>query len=293
MHRYLRAVGFRQESRADIRKLLSEIIEHPDHQGMTITEDGSLLSEVSKEFGDQIGITVAGHYDENEQFLQDYYYPYLIGSGVTTYEDITIERHAADDSYAGIVDDIRVGISMIFYLQNKIPYVQAQASGRLPVRGTTLTLSGLSVRGTILLPLAKDPEDVTRSRNKYSHHNKLMREARSGNEDAIEMLTMEDMNTYTEISRRILNEDVYTLVDTSVMPYGVECDQYTIVGEIVGIRMSNNSMTGEGVYLLTVNANELTFDVAINIIDLVGEPMIGRRFKGVVWLQGRVNFPEV
>ena len=43
---------------------------------------------------------------------------------------------------------------------------------------------------------------------------------------------------------------------------------------------------------MTLNCNELSFDVCINVKDLFGEPKVGRRFKGVVWLQGAVNYPE-
>ena len=76
------------------------------------------------------------------------------------------------------------------------------------------------------------------------------------------------------------------------MPYGVECDQYAILGEIVGMRTVKNKITGEDIYVLSICCNELTFDVSINIIDLFGEPQVGRRFKGVIWLQGKINFPE-
>ncbi|MBP3543149.1 MAG: DUF3881 family protein, partial [Lachnospiraceae bacterium] len=30
--------------------------------------------------------------------------------------------------------------------------------------------------------------------------------------------------------------------------------------------------------------------IAINADDLIGEPQIGRRYKGAVWLQGRMEF---
>ena len=33
-------------------------------------------------------------------------------------------------------------------------------------------------------------------------------------------------------------------------------------------------------------------DVCINEKDLLGEPKEGRRFKGVIWLQGRLNYPD-
>lgn len=119
-----------------------------------------------------------------------------------------------------------------------------------------------------------------------------MAAARKGDEEAIETLTLEDMDMYTAISRRIQKEDVFSLVDTYFMPYGVECDQYSVLGEIVGMRTAINQITEEKIYILTICCNELTFDVSINIIDIYGEPQIGRRFKGVIWLQGSINFPE-
>ena len=88
------------------------------------------------------------------------------------------------------------------------------------------------------------------------------------------------------------HEDVFSLVDTYCMPYGVECDQYSILGEIQECNLVTNSLTGEEVYLMSVYCNELTFDVCINKLDLYGEPEIGRRFKGIIWLQGFINFPE-
>ena len=43
---------------------------------------------------------------------------------------------------------------------------------------------------------------------------------------------------------------------------------------------------------MKINCNEIILQVAINKVDLFGEPMTGRRFKGVVWLQGYINFPD-
>ena len=189
-------------------------------------------------------------------------------------------------------DDIKVGISLIFYLKDKIPYIRAEATNRLPVRGTTLTLSALSTGGTILFPIQKDAEQEQRVKKNSVARNNLMAAARKGDEDAIETLTLEDMDMYTIISKRIQKEDVFSLVDTYFMPYGVECDQYSILGEIMAMRLVTNEVTGEKIYILTICCNELTFDVSVNIIDVYGEPQVGRRFKGVIWLQGSINFPE-
>lgn len=293
MHKYLRAVGFSSlKGRKMLQRLLADTVVNADRQDVVIDQDDVFLGEFCKDFAQNMGVAVCGEFDENHKFIYEYYYPYLNGEGITSYEDVSVERHADKESYAGVCDDIKVGISLIFYLKNRIPYIRAQAADMLPVRGTTLTLSALSVAGTILYPIQKDQEQIERVKRDSATRSTLMAAARKGDEDAIETLTLEDMDMYTTISKRIQKEDVFTLVDTYFMPYGVECDQYSVLGEIQNIRMTTNVMTGEKIYILTICSNELTFDVSINIIDLFGEPQVGRRFKGVIWLQGKVNFPE-
>lgn len=293
MHKYLRAIGFSTlTDRKKLKELLTDVVLNADKRNYTMNQEQVMLGEFCKNFANGMGIAVCGEFDDGDKFTYDYYYPYLEGSGITSCEDVSVERHAAKDSYAGICDDLKVGISLIFYLRNMIPYVKAQATGRLPIRGTTLTLSGLSINGTIMMPIMKDEEQKLKVQKDSANRNRLLAAARKGDEEAIETLTLEDMDIYTTVSRRIQKEDVFSLVDTYFMPYGVECDQYSVLGEIVGMRMAANQITGEKIYVLTICCNELTFDVSINIIDLFGEPQIGRRFKGVIWLQGLINFPE-
>ncbi len=293
MHRFMRAIGFSSlTDRSKIKELLTDIVLNSDARAFTINSEDVMLGEFRKNFADNMGIAVCGEFDDEEKFIYDYYYPYLEGSGVTSCEDVSVERHASKDSYAGVCDDIKVGISLIFYLRNMIPYVKAQSTGKLPIRGTSLTLSALSVSGTIMMPIMKDEMQKERVKKDSVNRSNLLAAARKGDEEAIETLTLEDMDIYTTISRRVQKEDIFSLVDTYFMPYGVECDQYSVLGEIVDMRLATNQITGEKIYILTICSNELTFDVCINIIDLFGEPQVGRRFKGVVWLQGYINFPE-
>lgn len=293
MHKFLRSIGFSElNDRKKLTDILTEVVAHSDERAYTTNKDDVLLGEFRKNFASGLGIAVCGEFDDEDKFIYDYYYPYLEGSGVTSYEDVSVERHAARESYAGVCDDIKVGISLIFYLRNRIPYIKAQSLGKLPVRGTSVTMSALALNGSIMLPIMKDEMQKEQVKRDSVNRINLLAAARKGDEDAIETLTLEDMDLYTSISRRIHKEDVFSMVDTYFMPYGVECDQYSVLGEIVGIRLSVNHLTGEQIYILTICCNELTFDVAINIIDLFGEPKVGRRFKGVIWLQGYINFPE-
>jgi len=294
MHRYLRAIGFSNlKSRLQVNNLLAYVIQNAGEKKYTSTNDMDIMfAEYSMDFAENLGITVRGEFNEENQFVFDYYFPYSRGTQISSYEDISIERHAEKESYAGICDDIKVGVSLIFYLQNVISYLKIKNADRLPIKGTSLILSALSVDGTILLPLEKRESDLKKTKKESINRSKLIAAARNGDEDAMESLTLEDIDTYTNISRKILKQDVFTLVDTYFMPYGVECDQYSVLGEIIDYQFVENKMTKEEICQMTICCNDLYFDVSINKKDLLGEPKTGRRFKGIIWMQGHINFPE-
>lgn len=293
MHKFLRAIGFSSiKKRKELQNLITDVIVNSQECFYTSNGEENILAQFCKDFAENIGIAVCGEFDSEDKFSYDYYYPYLRGTGISSEEDVTVERHAGNESYAGICDDIKVGVSLIFYLQNMIPYVKAKNSNCLPVKGTTLTLSALSIQGKIVMPIRKNEKDKRIIKKVSNNRNSLIAAARRGDEDAIESLTLEDMDTYSTISKKIHTEDVFSLVDTYFMPYGVECDQYSILGEIIDCQKVKNRLTEEGVYQMTVNCNDLQFDICINEEDLYGEPQIGRRFKGAIWMQGYINFPD-
>ncbi len=292
MHRYLRAIGFASMNRrSEFEKLVQQVASEADKRAYTSMDEDAMLAVFSKEYAPGMGISICGEYNENNQFFFEYAYPYLEGQDITSTEDITVERHAEKESYAGVCDDARVEITIIFYLQNIISYLRAQNTDELPVKGTTVTMSGLSIQGTIVLPLQKSDLSKARADEAAENRTKLVEAARRGDEEAMETLTLDDMDTYTTLSRKILTTDVFSLVDTYFMPYGVECDQYSVLGEIKEVNMVTNSLTGENVYKMKLVCNDLPINVCINEQDLYGEPEVGRRFKGVIWLQGYINFP--
>jgi hypothetical protein len=202
---------------------------------------------------------------------------------------VTVERHAEKESYAGVCDDLSLGVSIIFYVQNVSDFLNEKRLNQLGSCTVTLKFSGLSTEGKILLPVVKG---MTEEENTEAvlQRTKLIKAAREGDEEAIENLTIEDMDTYSMISRRIADEDVFSIISTYFMPYGVECDHYNILGEILKCNLVENSLTKEKIYVLTVESHDLIFEVCINQQDLLGEPQVGRRFKGVVWLQGEIIF---
>ena len=205
MHKFLRAVGFSQYTeKKQVQKLIRDIIIHADERSYTTVGKKTLVAEFDRNFAEDIGIAVCGEFDEDDTYSFDYYLPYLRSDLVSTAEDISIERHAAKESYAGICDDPKVGVSLIFYLQNMISYLKLQGEGKIPAKGTSLNLSALSCRGTIMMPIQKTEWQKKKIAKDAVQRKRLIQAARGGDEEAMESLTVEDMDTYTSISRKIL-----------------------------------------------------------------------------------------
>lgn len=291
MHSYLRSIGFKDiKTKKDWNKLIQETIISYDKKKIFENEDGEVFAQLSKLYAENMGITVCGEYNEDGKFEVEYYFPFLYGTGVTSEEDILVERHAALESYAAVCEDVKVGVSLIFYLQNVCEYKIENREGSLHQNKTSVTLSGLAMTGKILLPIIKDEDQLKITKEASRNRNQMIAKAKKGDEEAIESLTLEDIDTYSMVCKRILNEDVFTLVDSFFMPYGIECDQYSVMGEIMDFKLTKNTATKEEIYIMTLNSNELVFDICINKSDLLGEPLVGRRFKGTLWLQGKINY---
>ena len=290
MHEYLRAVGFSSiENKEQLKHLLEMTEDSYQSEKTAFSGNGNDFSERKKEFAPRMGIILRGEYDEKGDYQRDYYFPYFEGTQEKFYDNISIERHAEKESYAGVCEDLSMGVTIIFYVQNIVDYLSERHLNQLSSCTARIRFSGLSIDGRILLPVAKRMTEEENS-EAILQRTRLLKAAREGDEEAIENLTLEDMDTYSMISRRIADEDVFSIVSTYFMPYGVECDHYNVLGEILNIEMVENSLTRERVYILTIESHDLIFEVCINQKDLLGEPAVGRRFKGIVWLQGNVSF---
>ncbi len=312
MHLYMRAVGFSELDRKSEKKMIETAVNSAIDSNCILfnkeVERGGIVIALSQ----NLGIYVYGIYD-GDRFEPEYWYPFLKSDKMHKIDLMTVERHSDKESFAINCDDLKAGVTLIFYLLDVnalYNYLNGKFDGiikkdvagnvldeealnrltRYEIHDKNVSLSALSDAGMILLPVTKDSKHMQKHIQLVKKRNKLLEEARKGNESAIESLTIDDLNTYNRISKRIIKEDVLTIVDSSFMPCGIECDQYSVVGEILSIRTEVNILSGEEIYIMELDCNDLHIDLAVNAVDLVGEPKVGRRFKGQIWLQGNVIF---
>lgn len=293
MHSYLRAIGFSKiNNRTELNKLFDKIKERPTEINTLKATAAAGLAEVSMETGEGIGIMLRGEYDEDGIFHMEHYFPYIKGQGVSTTEEVSINKRVDTEAYTGMCDDYRLGVSLIFYLQNVIEYLQKKNQNMPMNTNFTIILSALSLEGRMLLPIEKSELQVRNLSAETKYRNNLIAEAKKGNQDAIDSLTIDDIDTFAMVSRRAKKEDIYSIVDTCFIPFGSESDNYSIIATIQECNLITNKLTREEIYDLYLTCNDLSFRLCINKEDLQGEPIAGRRFKGNIWMQGCVAFTE-
>lgn len=299
MHNYFKAIGFTKPmTQLEKLNLVGDVVDGETYEVYTTSPDNeeAVSAEFRMDLGSDYGISVSGTFDDNGEFTCDRMEPYLYTGLISSFEQLAVEERIDGSSYAGICDDPKVGVTIIFRLQNAVEYMKYH--GNIPdyelLHGASVCLSGLSTEGMIMLPISKTDREVMDSRRHLVKRKQMIRAAGQGDEEAIRDLTVSDMHLYNAIYSKLMEqEDVYSIVDSYFMPTGVECDLYNVMGEIRQCRTTRNPITGEMVYVMTLDCNELRFDICINRMDLFGEPKTGRRFKGKIWMQGTICFENL
>lgn len=289
MHEYLRAIGFSQlRSRRELDELLHYVMENANRKLCFSFNESESLCAYERDFGEGIGIAVIEVVDEDGYRTIDSYYPYTRGANYLYNDSLEFEHLSDREGYAGICDEINLGIPLIFHVNNPIEYLRF-VYGKYHDIVNSITLSGMAKSGTVILAIEKDERQESEERQGNERRNEMIDAARAGDVEAMEQLTLDDMDTYTLVTNRSKREDIFTIVSSYFMPYSVECDKYSVLGRITDVREVKNRYTRENVYYLSIECNSIYIDLTIAKEDLMGTPKVGRRFKGILWLQGEVD----
>ncbi len=290
MHKYLRAIGFSKiKSYADEWALTDSLISNPSKTVAFKIGEGENLIIRKKYVASGCGVTLIG-IERGDEFRLDNYFPFMDTDVVTSKDACEVTKKSFGESLLVSSEDERFGVTTIFHLTNPEQfYIKSlHLDETYPVKAVCLT--GLAENARILLPVEKSEQDIEEQKLRSKKRVQLLQEARAGSDEAMEELADEEMDMIGVVGQRIQTEDIYSVIDSFFMPYGVECDQYMLMGEIRLVEKLTNSMTGEEFYKLAVKANDIALTIGVAAADLVGVPETGRRIKCQVWLLGTVEF---
>ena len=290
MHSYLRAIGFsKYKTRKQLESIYSSTLRNPNRKMITTISIDTSLIQFEKDFGNSFGLTLIGEYGIDGELSIEHYYPYIKASSYMEYDRIFIEKQTDKESYAGVCEDLKLGVSLIFYLQNISDYAKSQWFNYSNKNLSKVRFSALSTDGVILLGIQKSKFQRIGDVLDRRFRDDLMSSYKKGDKDALDYLAQNEMVVYESVSERMKKEDLLSIIETSIMPYGFECDHYMVIGNIINVQEEKNTITDETIYNLLIETYDILINVGINSMDLQGEPKEGRRFRGEIWLQGHVK----
>ena len=288
MNDFYDAVGFSNvKNRKQLDVILDSVIKEYDVKFNRKSDEDIVKQERIKYFGDNIGIRVCGEVYDDGEFRGEYAYPFIKGSVLSMNRDAEIELRKDTGARVGISEDSRMGATLIYQFQEAYDETLKRVVDKNSFGNVRIYLTGLSNAGMIILPIANKGE-VENNILKNKRRNELREEAIEGDEEALRSLALADYDAINMVGKRIQNEDVLSIVSSTFLPFGIESDHYMVIGEIEEFEYINNTLTEEEICIMKVVCNAMQMTIGINRSDLIGEPQIGRRFKGIIWLQGSI-----
>lgn len=115
----MRTIGFSGcDSDLEIDKIMRKLAKTATKTAVLERNDHPGLYELRAELAPGMGIVMIGQMTEKGTFKREYAFPYVTGSDISSSAECSIQRHAERETYAGLLDEYRVGISLIFYITN-------------------------------------------------------------------------------------------------------------------------------------------------------------------------------
>lgn len=286
---YIKALGFSKfDTRDKAEKLVQEVIDKPTNQYYSELSDGQLRFEYYKSYNKNFGLVVRGEMQEDGEINVHSIIPCAKNRQIIETHEINVVENEDMQSFSGYCEEMKSGTPISFYLQNIVDYFDIEDEEDISIHGVSLSL--FAVEGTVVLPVERDEEEEEFDDVAALIREELLEQARDGDEDAMDALEEEALEATKLLRERLKSEDLLTILEGFFIPIGESEDVYSVLGTIRDAKKLTNRITKETVWRLKLECMNMSFDVYVNKIDLVGEPSKGMRFKGTAWVHGKIDF---
>ena len=251
------------------------------------------------------GVGIFGHM-VGEKFVYDNHFPYLHTNMITKEKEIVIFKNLTGEKFSGMAENVKGDIPRVFFVTNPVDVLfdidnknaeaeyETEGDGALrhiSVSDVNVAYSGLAIAASVILPAydkakhieeKKSEKDDQEEEIRYLSLEETARLATGGGKKAAKR-----KKGISNI-RRAEREDILSIVDTHIYPGGQVGEGYVILGNILGMREEENTVTGQSFYIMNLLINDERIEVAVNTADVIGEPKVGRRLNARMWMQGNV-----
>ena len=289
MESSLVAIGFSElDEEYTVEDLLAQVLKESEQQQFVELDSQHILGEYSHKVSENTYINARVGLDKDKKDAKIEVYDceaYVVAEEVLDVCDVEVECIDNMGAHYVICEEKITSMQMIFWLQNAVDYLKGKAQNK---QCTQVNIAAIANEGTIILPIEQNDEEEQIEKEEREKIREMIQKMKEGNEEAKQLLEEEEKELDEQLKERLYEEDFLTIMSRYFIPVTLQDAVYAVLGEIVSIKERINSKTEEGIYVFTLNVNDVLLEVVINKKQLVGMPSVGMRFMGTCWLQGTV-----
>ena len=290
---FMRSVGFSRASFFNnINQIKEELAQTPDKKVVFDCGALGMFVECYKMYGDGIGILARGTLDDGDNLTIESCEAFALCPADFIVNKYIVEF--AENQPLIVFEDVGTGNELVFALQNRIDYLRDEQyfinhgrsvtySKESGITKRLVNYAAFSVYGSVILPVHKCADEG------FSNYEDIQIEPAPmcfcddfdedwDYDDAIDI----------DISERLLEEDVLSIVEGFFLPMEDNETDYSVLGDIEAVDEIINSLTNEKIIRLSLNITGTKMQLLINRMDLTGHPQPGMRFLGTCRLRGGV-----
>ncbi len=294
---YLRAVGYKPVNNKPDFNPYEDIVEfaigHADRIRKILLDDGRIFGEIYSSVTKETGILVFGEYDNQDRFIFIGFVPFVKNEIPSIRNFVSVRYDEEDNIYIGTSMDLHYGGMVQYQFSSLLSFYDKRLVENLRYHATVF-LSALSIEGKIILGLHNENSGISYiGHNSMLEREELLFRVAKNEEEAFQLINKEKADSIEIFKKRLKKDDLYSIIESSMVLCEEQKITYLILGTIINWRKFHSEITGEQIFKFLVACNNIIMSVCINENDLIGVPAIGRRFKGTVCMQGRVDFNGV
>ncbi|OOB76975.1 MAG: hypothetical protein BEN19_03095 [Epulopiscium sp. Nuni2H_MBin003] len=285
----INAIGFSDiTEQKHLNKLVETTLRSPTYQSIAVDKNKLQIAEYRKKVAPHTYILVRVSVEENIKEVTKFNVEECEACVESTikseFEDIEVE--CIDGTlYYVICEEKNTSMQIIFWMQNLVEYLNEKQKGKTIIGASIL---GLALEGTIILPIIKDEDEIEFENEERDKIREIVERIKQGDEEASELLEEEEKELDAQLIERLKEEDFLSIMSGYFIPLSYDESMYAILGDIIEIKERKNEQTNEKMYVFKLDINSMLVEIIINKKTLIGMPMVGMRFLGSCWLQGKV-----